>query len=845
MKRPALLNHFLAVTLALPVGAAILYSGAAMAQIEEVVVTARAREESLQDVPASITAFTETDIENMGVRRAEDFVFQTPGVSLVNTVEVGDTQLSIRGLNGARDAETNFAFILDGVLYTNPSAFNREYIDLAQIEVLKGPQGALYGRSAAAGAVIVTTKRPTEETEMELRFGAAEHETYTAAGTIAGALGENLFGRFSFDYRETEGFLFNTFLNDEVVNDFENYSINGRLIWEPSDRTTVDMKIRHAEVDAASIAFNAAFAIPLFAELFGIPDFYIDVNDHEFVFTPNVDPANEQETTEISVKIDHEMDWGTLTAWGLYSDQDQYFLADGTSGAFGFYYPQQSCVDSLVATFGFPMQSPTFNFYGVVPDAPFSTVLLPPYSPSTCDGYQYQERNQEDKSFQIQFTSPADQRLRWQAGAYFLDLDRRVGVAQLLDDGRPDSSLPRSFVNPLTDALVLDDFDTEVWALFGSINYDITESVELSFALRYDKEDRKVTNAVPTPSEQLSTRINYCAATGPGFCSLNGAPLAGSPLNPAFVTDFATGTVVDTLASRSKSFSHTQPKISLTWDATDNLTLFGSWGIGFKSGGFNNLGANETIQFFMIDFAAAGGFPLDLVAPPEIFEEETSSAWELGARWSTLDDRLQLTGAIFATDVDDMQFFEFFVGPFGLLRVVENIDEVSIEGFELGLTWQILDSLMLTGGYSKIDGEIDKFTIRPNTVGNEVPNAPEYTFNAALQYIGNLTSDWRFTGRLEYAYQGATWYNTIQDESTPAIYFGGPPAVHDRSEVDGYGITNLRVGVESDRWRFTAFAQNLTDEEYLAEVITAAEFGGSFIHPGLERTVGFEVSLSY
>jgi len=142
------------------VGGTALAPSQVSAQLEEVVVTARARSESLQDVPATVTAFTENQIRDGGIQRAEDFVYMTPGVTLVNTVEVGDTQLSIRGINGARDGETNFAFIVDGILYTNPSAFNREYPDLAQIEVLKGPQGALYGRSAAAGAVIMSTKRP-------------------------------------------------------------------------------------------------------------------------------------------------------------------------------------------------------------------------------------------------------------------------------------------------------------------------------------------------------------------------------------------------------------------------------------------------------------------------------------------------------------------------------------------------------------------------------------------------------------------------------------------------------------------------------------------------------------
>ena len=111
---------------------------------------------------------------------------------------------------------------------------------------------------------------------------------------------------------------------------------------------------------------------------------------------------------------------------------------------------------------------------------------------------------------------------------YFLNIDRRVGVAQLEDDGR--AQLPRSFVNELTDALVLDDFETTVLSGFGSINYDITDRMELSFALRYDIEDREVSNAVPSPADgYVSTNINYCGAFFEGGCTLNGAPFSVQP----------------------------------------------------------------------------------------------------------------------------------------------------------------------------------------------------------------------------------------------------------------------------------------------------------------------------
>ena len=545
-----------AVSAAISVTAAFIPS-VAMAQLEEVVVTARARAESLQDVPATVTAFTEGQIENMGVQRAEDFIYMTPGVTFVNTVEVGDSSLSIRGINGARDAETNFAFIVDGILYTNPSAFNREYPDLSQIEVLKGPQGALYGRSAAAGAVIMSTKRPTQDFEGTVKVGAAEYGTYYGMATVAGGLGDDVAGRLTFNHRQTDGFLNNVYLKDDVVNDYEETGVSARLFWDVSDTMTVDTKLRVSEVSAASIAFNAAFELPFFVGAlsglngFASPDYdsagaSVDVNEFKYVYGPNVDPENEQETVELSVKIDKQFDSGTLTAWALYSDQDQYFLADGTSGAFFFYFGEQHCIDSTNATTGVPMQTPTFNLGFVGPgDSPF----LPPYSSTTCDGYQYQERNQRDMSFQLQWTSDADQRLRWQAGMYFLNIDRRVGVAQLEDDGR--DNLPRSFVNELTDALVLDDFETTVLSGFGSINYDITDRMELSFALRYDIEDREVSNAVPSPADgYVSTNIDYCGAFFDNGCTLNGAPLGGTPLNPAFI-DLDTGEVSSRVGKRS------------------------------------------------------------------------------------------------------------------------------------------------------------------------------------------------------------------------------------------------------------------------------------------------------
>lgn len=831
--------------------------------LEEIIVTARQREERLQDVPASITAFTEGVINRAGIERAEDFIAMTPGVSMVNAAEVGDAQISIRGINGSRDAEANFAFIVDGILHTNPSAFNREFADLKQIEVLKGPQGAIYGRSAAAGAIIVTTQEPSDEFSAKIKVSAGDNEAYYTSAVVSGPLiGNQLKGRLHFDYRSTDGFYRNEFLgNKKVVDDFEDYNINGTLLWQPNDALSVDFRAHYGEVDAGAITFNAIFALSDAAAFFGDPHGPLneDVNEHEFIFQGNVDPHNDQEAMDFSIKVDYDMDWATLTSWILYSDIDQSFIADGTSASFSFFAAEPSCIASTTALgpAGANVLLPAPQFLGLNPGG-FDAVLNPtgsffgPYSPTTCDGYQFQVRNQEDISFEIRLASKSDQRLRWQGGFYFLDLEREVGVASLRED--VSGSLPKSLVNPQTEALVHDQFDTTVYAVFGQLAYDVTDDIEISVALRYDREERDVKSLVPPPSQQRSNFIEFTAAfllfpLGANVCDDG---VQGSPLNPAFI-DFDTCTVSNSIPDRDAVFEEVQPKISLSWDVNDNITLFGNWGVGFKSGGFNNQGSAATVELFfntpLLDPVAVGGAAAGAgLSISDSFEKETSSAFEIGFKSRFLDGRLKMEGAIFHTSVDNMQIFNFFVGPFGLLRVVSNIDEVTINGGEFGLSVQMTDALNVYGGFGITSGRIDKNRVRPQTVGNDIPYAPDYTINLGTEYIKPAFAGIDFVGRLDYSIVGPTWFSTLQaGDLTPNLFtpFGFGRSNQTSSERDTYGIFNIRVGLQSDKWGAHITVKNLMDEKYLEEVIPAPEFGGSFSHPGSERQWAVEVSYEF
>jgi iron complex outermembrane receptor protein len=780
---------------------------------EEIVVTALRRSESLTQTPASVTVLSAQTLERANVERPADLIALTPGVSLVHTAEIGDTQVSIRGINGARDAENSFAFVIDGILESNPAGFNREFVDLQQIEVLKGPQGALYGRNAAAGAIVVTTKKPTDDFEGMAKFSYGTANTVVAEGTLSGPLiADKLYGRTSFDYRGTDGFLGNRYLNERAVDNLSSYDFNERLIWNLTEDWTADIKGRIGHASGGAIDFNAAFELPGFAAF--NPDFYENVNTHDFQFVNNIKPTNVQDSREGSVKIDHDMDWAHFSAWTLYSDIDNHFLTDGTAGAFGFYNRPdpatgknycQASINSLVASgFSFP--------------SPQSAGLLGAYTPTTCDGYQYQLRNETDVSFEARLSSPSTDRLRWSGGVYFLNIDREVGVATGEDTGQ---SIAESFYQPLnstspTAQLFHDKFNSNVYAGFGSLAYDILPGLEGLVALRYDIEDRHTDNLVPTGYRQP-------------FIALGAGSGGLYPLNPGLLT-YPNG-----IPSRSRTFYQPEPKVSLRYTPITDLTVYGSWGIGFKSGGFNAAGSAATVA----TLAAITGSDVKI---RDDFGKETTNAFELGVKGKLFSGIVTYEAAGYYNDIKNLQFFEFFSGPQGLLRVVSNIDSVHVGGFEAGLQVHPAKWLSFDGGISMNDSEIMKNTARANTVGNKSPYTPDYTGSLGVEASTLITDSITVFGRVDLSMVGPTWFSTVQDQVVPSL-FG--PADYAKTERAAYNTVNLRAGIESANYGIAFYARNLLGTHYLAEVLPAPEFGGAFVNDGPRQEVGVELTARF
>jgi iron complex outermembrane receptor protein len=834
--------------------------------IDEVIITARQRQERLIDVPVTAQVFTAADIAAAGIERPQDFIALTPGVSQVQTAEVGDMQVSIRGINTSRDSETNFALVIDGVLQTNPNALNQEFDSVTQIEVLKGPQGAVYGRNAVAGALILSTRKPTDQFAAEVGVGGGSDSLKKANVWIGGPLTDNIKASLSGYYRKTNGQWDNTFLKcSDCVDYFEEKGGTVRALFDVAGGQ-FDFKAKYSKLDSGAINFNASIALSEAAQFYG-PAFYEDPNDHPFAYINDVRPVNEQTNKNFSLKGEWKLDVGTLTSYVAYNDQTNYFLTDGTSAAFQLYFPNGTnnaapAIATCQASFNARSQdtplNPPFN-YGY---AGISTSFLPPYSATTCDGYQYQQRDQKDTSVEVRLASPGSETVRWLGGLYYADIQRHVVVSQGSDLNQgfaAQAFVPSTGSNP-TDLLYDDDFHSRVSAAFGQLAYDVAPGVEAALALRYDSEKRDVDNNVPVCAPS--------ATSGPCYAQTAGFSGGSNPyINPAYSTDPALATTG--IPSRSKTYSQLQPKLSVNWKITNDFAAYASYGYGFRSGGFNSTGSAATVQIYY------GGLclgPSQFLQPPsnpngglypaactptsvhnitgvnDDYQKEVSKAAEAGFKSNLMDNKLQVNGSIFYTKVENMQFFNFFAGPFGLLRVVTNIDDVTLKGLELDTRWKANRYLTLFAGASWLDSKIDKYAGRPYTQGGKVPYAPDYTANGGVDFAVPISSGLTLTSRLDVSAVGQTWFHPVQRQELPnlfGLYAGFGQGTFDKMKRDPYAILNARLGIEGNNWGATAWSRNLTNKNYLAEIIPAPEFGGSFIHDAPGRSYGLDVSYRF
>src|SRR5580698_1566096 len=315
------------IVMAEPVWAQTAPAPGAAPALEEIVVTARKRNENYQDVPVSMEVFTAQEIAAAGIESPRDFVAMVPNVTLVETQNIGNSFITIRGISQARNSEPSVAVLVDGVLETNPYEFTQGLYDIQQIEVLKGPQGALYGRDAIGGAIIIRTADPSDKFEGSTRVGVGNGPSEKVQAAISGPLDADgtLRYRASVNFYDTDGYLQNVYL-DRKADPYKDYAARLRLLWKPNDAFSADLRFAYDLTETTAYYF----VIPRSNEANPFSDFTTpgDANNISSPIQNNNLGTDNRDIVDSALKLDFYPGYGTFTSISDYNHTKEIDTGD-------------------------------------------------------------------------------------------------------------------------------------------------------------------------------------------------------------------------------------------------------------------------------------------------------------------------------------------------------------------------------------------------------------------------------------------------------------------------------------------------------------------------------------
>ena len=447
-------NLFGPLALAAFIGGASTVPPTAMAQeepsavLEEIVVTARQRAENLQDVPDAITTFSAPEIERLGIDSFESYVNQTPNFLSRQGFRAGVVFVTIRGITTGQQGFPPISYTVDGVKAGMLDALNPGTLfDLERIEVLRGPQGALYGNGAIAGAVNILTRGPREELGGEARIAFAQGNDRTLQGTISGPLVEDKVAFRLTGFARNTGGLIDSTTGDDI--DFiDQGSFRAQLLFTPSETVSIDLRASYSDINAGA-AMQERFETFEQVNSFSSADFSVD---------RGIIGEENRESTEVSAKIDIELPFATLTSVTSSVSLDQDIF-----GSVSWARPPSAGEPPVVSLFG-----------------PILGENAAPGDP--LDHYQDLADNFEVFFQDLRLTSTGDGSVRWIAGVEFLERK----TVNHLDLGLLLAPAPGSLASIFGR---FDDKKDDIFGVYGQVNIDLSDAFELTVAGRYDEDE--------------------------------------------------------------------------------------------------------------------------------------------------------------------------------------------------------------------------------------------------------------------------------------------------------------------------------------------------------------------
>lgn len=787
-------------------------------RFDEIIVTARKRAENIQETPLSISAFTANMIEAAGIRDMADVAKFTPGFSMDDEFgRVNSDRPVIRGQATILGASGVSTFV-DGVLL-NGSLLDYDLTDAERIEIVKGPQSALYGRNTYSGAINIITKSPSDEFSADVKIDGGEFGQFELAGTMRGPISENVSASLHGRYFTRGGPFINTY-DDTKVGQQESAAVSLALYYEPTDRLSARARVRFSKLHddqprlfATDPADNNLFPDDGGTYLgngryFGgeITNRAINYDDVRQLDEKGFDDV---ESLQASLAITYDLTENVTMEF------INGFNTDSSEAKFDFDHVSTSLAPFAVYIGPvFPLFGPYwFHAYVTADPADFASVGL---------------SNSKDNSHELRFNYDApDGNWRGMLGGYYYNGSSKfngtrqapAALNELLVEGfaaqearmiaqcaahagdpfAPCFSVP-GFDSILNFGTALEDLqfsadrstikgDRQNVAIFASVDVDLTNEFTVTAEARYKSEKVK------------STTISRAA-----IYDFNGnlTALTESPI-----------------AVREETFNSFNPRFTAKYQASENTNVYVIAASGDKPGGFNNINA------------APLGFGT--------YDEETVWAFEGGIKNTLMDGTLILNLAGFYNTISDYQLTQAATLPGGVTTtVISNVGKVKVQGLEAEMIYRVpsLPGLILNANYALADSEITRGTdlnegrhldvaddrrlncslgrqdpsqpcsadnvLFGSIVGRALPRAPKHSFNLGMNYTRALTDVVDFNLNANVSHESKKFVQ-----------------VHNLAFVGSNTLVNGSVGISGNGMSFTVWARNLTNED---AVVSAQRF---------------------
>lgn len=646
--------------------------------LNKIIVTATKRAENIQEVPIAITAFSADAILNERVDDLQEIASRTPSF-LIGQNGPTAPELTIRGVGSTdREAgsERSVVVFVDEIYIGRAGASTFDLYDLERIEVLRGPQGSVFGRNVVGGSVNLVTANPEFDFDSNFQATLGSLSLIELQGAVTGAVSEQMAGRFAFSAKKRNGYYKNRQFGMKTTDNTETFSARGKLLYKPDDdfRALFTLDLSQDTVDGISSAITQGAT---------------SNTDYDGHFTTRFGGTAKKPHSDLYVTDNNELGELDRTIYGLSGRADWKQPYGDITLLGSFRSASFNIVRDLV---GIPIAAP---------DATFVSIDSLTRGFSAGLGFESTAVNDEDYtslSAELRLASPSDDESAntWLVGGYFLS--EKTDRAQIRERNLAQDNTGRSDVSrPLFDQSV----ELTSFAIFANGTFHFAEErAGLTVGARYSSDEKsfdlEVKDTITTAKNVEITRV------------ISTANKTVNPSREQFKS------------SSSKTFSKFTPEVTLDYKMNDDVLVYGKVSTGYKSGGFAGLAPTKVIS-------------------ERAFAEETVLNKEIGLKSDLLDYRLMLNANLFEMDFEDLQLRDRVLFTPGdetsAVVLIANAASAKISGLEVDFIAKPSEYIDIYGGLSLIKSEIskvgEKSTIK---VGTELPKAPKTSLNLSFDY---------------------------------------------------------------------------------------------------------------